>query len=50
MAALNRTTLDYWSLDTEGSELAILQGSGVEHFELGVLTIEHNNEMPNWRG
>ena len=46
LMVLNRTTIDYWSLDTEGSELAILQGSGLENFELGVLTVEHNNENP----
>ena len=44
LMVLNRTTIDYWSLDTEGSELAILQGSGLENFELGVLTVEHNYE------
>ena len=44
LKVLNRNTVDYWSLDTEGSELAILKGSGIENFELGILTVEHNNE------
>lgn len=44
LGALNRSVVDYWSLDTEGSELQILKGSGLENIELGVLTVEHNNE------
>ena len=40
LKVLNRNTVDYWSLDTEGSELAILKGSGIENFELGILTVE----------
>eukprot|EP00438_Fugacium_kawagutii_P010748 Skav218264 [mRNA] locus=scaffold2035:196687:217330:- [translate_table: standard] len=48
LQVLNRTTVDYWSLDTEGSELQILKGSGLEHFELGVLTVEHlNHDVEN---
>lgn len=50
LKVLNRNTVDYWSLDTEGSELAILKGSGIENFELGILTVEHNNEAAKREG
>jgi FkbM family methyltransferase len=35
-------TIDYWSLDTEGSELAILKSFPFDEYSLRVLTIEHN--------
>lgn len=44
MQALNRTTIDYWSLDTEGSEAAILQATDFSHLEIGVMTVEHNGD------
>ncbi len=34
--------IDYWSLDTEGSELTILQSFPFEDYAFRVLTVEHN--------
>jgi len=34
--------IDYWSLDTEGSELAILKSFPFDDFSFGLLTVEHN--------
>src|ERR1700733_8001421 len=34
--------IDYWSLDTEGSELAILKSFPFEEYTFRVLTVEHN--------
>jgi FkbM family methyltransferase len=34
--------IDYWSLDTEGSELAILRSFPFEDYRFRVLTVEHN--------
>ena len=36
-------TIDYWSLDTEGSELAILRSFPFDAYRFRVLTVEHNN-------
>jgi FkbM family methyltransferase len=36
-------TIDYWSLDTEGSELALLRSFPFHEYKLRVLTVEHNN-------
>jgi hypothetical protein len=36
------SVIDYWSLDTEGSELAILQSFPFDEFAFRVLTVEHN--------
>ncbi|MGF6870598.1 FkbM family methyltransferase [Paraburkholderia sp. MM5477-R1] len=35
--------IDYWSLDTEGSELAILRSFPFDEYRVRVLTVEHNN-------
>ena len=35
-------TIDYWSLDTEGSELAILKSFPFADYSFRVLTVEHN--------
>lgn len=35
--------IDYWSLDTEGSELAILRSFPFEAYRVRVLTVEHND-------
>lgn len=34
--------IDYWSLDTEGSELAILRSFPFDDYRFRVLTVEHN--------
>jgi FkbM family methyltransferase len=34
--------IDYWSLDTEGSELAILKSFPFHEYSFRVLTVEHN--------
>jgi hypothetical protein len=34
--------IDYWSLDTEGSELAILRSFPFDDYAVRVLTVEHN--------
>jgi hypothetical protein len=36
-------TIDYWSLDTEGSEFALLKSFPFDEYRLRVLTVEHNN-------
>jgi FkbM family methyltransferase len=35
--------IDYWSLDTEGSELTILRSFPFDEYRVRVLTVEHNN-------
>jgi FkbM family methyltransferase len=37
------SVIDYWSLDTEGSELAILRSFPFDEFRFRVLTVEHND-------
>ena len=34
--------IDYWSLDTEGSEFAILKSFPFDEYKVRVLTVEHN--------
>ncbi len=34
--------IDYWSLDTEGSELSILASFPFDEYSFRVLTVEHN--------
>lgn len=36
-------TIDYWSLDTEGSEFALLKSFPFDEYRLRALTVEHNN-------
>jgi FkbM family methyltransferase len=36
------SVIDYWSLDTEGSELAILKSFPFDEFSFRTLTVEHN--------
>ena len=40
--------IDYWSLDTEGSELKILQSFPFDTHQVRVLTVEHNRR-PDYR-
>ncbi|RSZ55526.1 FkbM family methyltransferase [Massilia atriviolacea] len=35
--------IDYWSLDTEGSELALLKSFPFDEYRFRVLTVEHND-------
>jgi len=35
--------IDYWSLDTEGSELALLRSFPFDEYRVRVLTVEHND-------
>lgn len=37
------SVIDYWSLDTEGSELAILSSFPFDEYGFHVLTVEHNH-------
>jgi hypothetical protein len=34
--------IDYWSLNTEGSEFAILKSFPFDEYSFRVLTVEHN--------
>jgi hypothetical protein len=43
-AGNNDLIVDYFSLDTEGSEASILQSIDFNKITFGVLIIEHNNE------
>lgn len=36
--------IDYWSLDTEGTELRLLQSFPFDRYTFNVLTVEHNNQ------
>lgn len=36
------TVIDYWSLDTEGTELLLLQSFPFDRFVFNMLTVEHN--------
>lgn len=36
------SVIDYWSLDTEGSELSILRSFPFDEYTVRVLTVEHN--------
>ncbi|WP_158817981.1 FkbM family methyltransferase [Methylocapsa sp. S129] len=38
------SVIDYWSLDTEGSELAILESFPFETYSCRVITVEHNRK------
>lgn len=37
--------IDYVSIDTEGSEIAVLDGFNLARWKVGVITIEHNNDQ-----
>jgi FkbM family methyltransferase len=36
-------TIDYWSLDTEGSELTILKSFPFDEYSFRIITVEHNH-------
>jgi FkbM family methyltransferase len=36
--------IDYVSIDTEGSEVAVLDGFNLSRWKVGIITIEHNND------
>lgn len=42
LQALGRTVVDFWALDTEGSETAILEHTDFSAVEFGVVSVEHN--------
>jgi hypothetical protein len=42
--------VDYWSLDTEGSEPQILSATNFSRIQVGVMSIEHNGEEDKQRG
>jgi len=45
-----RFVVDYWSLDTEGSEPHILRATNFSRIQVGVMSIEHNGEKDKQRG
>lgn len=47
LASINQTTVDFWSLDIEGSEGAVLQNTDFTKVEVGVLLIEVNSNVAN---
>lgn len=47
LAALNRTTVDFWSLDIEGAEGPVLQSTDFNKIEVGVLMTEANSDAIN---
>eukprot|EP00929_Paragymnodinium_shiwhaense_P089743 TRINITY_DN4992_c0_g1_i3.p1 TRINITY_DN4992_c0_g1~~TRINITY_DN4992_c0_g1_i3.p1 ORF type:complete len:342 (+),score=68.23 TRINITY_DN4992_c0_g1_i3:158-1183(+) len=44
LLAMGKKVVDYWSLDTEGSEQGILEHTDFTKITVGVMTIEHGNE------
>jgi FkbM family methyltransferase len=42
-------SIDYLSIDTEGSEFAILDNFFPCHYEIGVITVEHNNTSQRYQ-
>ena len=42
MRPLPRRHIDYFSLDVEGNELAVLQGLDHTKYTFGAITVEHN--------
>lgn len=47
---IGRNTVDFWSLDIEGAEAAVLHGTDLSKFEVGVLLIEMNKGEKNNAG
>jgi len=44
MKALGRRVVDYWSLDTEGSEALIIEHTDFSRIQVGAMTVEHNGD------
>merc|ERR1712217_1015704 len=42
---LNHWTIDYWSLDVEGAEAAIIAATDFDKIRVGVMTVEHNGNV-----
>jgi len=47
LGAIKQTTVDFWSLDIEGSEGAVLKATDFNKIEVGVLLIEMNKGAEN---
>jgi len=47
MQSIGRKTIDFWSLDIEGSESAVLKATDFARVEVGVLLIEMNKSAAN---
>ena len=45
LAALGRSDVDFWSLDIEGAEGAVLEATDFEAVKVGVMTIEMNKGL-----
>ncbi|WIA43730.1 hypothetical protein OEZ86_010156 [Tetradesmus obliquus] len=43
MSVLGKTRIDYWSLDTEGSEPSILNATDFDALDIRILTVEVND-------
>jgi hypothetical protein len=41
LLALNRTHVDYWSLDVEGLELDVLQTVPFDRLNISIISVEH---------
>ena len=46
LKAIGRSVVDYWSLDTEGSEVKILNATDFDAIEVGLITVEHQRKRP----
>lgn len=49
LRSINRTTVDFWSLDVEGFEGAVLTTTDFSEVEVGVMLVETNNDDGNTR-
>jgi hypothetical protein len=50
MKAIGRSVVDYWSLDTEGSEVNILNATDFDALEVGLITVEHQRKRRKRQG
>lgn len=49
MLALNRTTIDFFSLDVEGEELNVLQTIPFDKLTIKMLAVEYAHQPGGWR-